>query len=846
MLEMDDGSTMMDRRAFFSAGAGIVAASGAISNPTVAIERLPAGLQVTSLNGKEWQVCDPSRRITAAAEVPGDIFTDLMAAGHIPDPYFRDNNGKVQWVGRTAWIYSRKFNVSPELLSRRFIHLRCNGLDTLAVVHINGKPAGRADNMYRTWEFDVKKLLRPGENSIEIRFNSTNNYASGRAARYKAKTGLLLNAAQAWVRKAPYMWGWDWCRPLLTCGIWRPIELVGFEFRITDVNIQQDLTAPLQAVLHASVEVGGAAPAGMHAEFTVMFNGAAVCREVSTVIGGHSRAALRIDNPQRWWPNGMGPQHLYVVKIDLVSADGRTVESAQRKIGLRTIHYLGAKNGKSVRLAVNGVSFFAKGADWVPPDNIPTRVQPQTLRQYIQDARDCHFNLLRFWGGGYYEPQEQFDACDELGIMVLFEFKFANHFYPVFDEAWLENVRLEVQEQVRRNRHHPCIALWSGNNEIYLFKGFEKLFRDTIGATVIKELPGANYETGSGDPFTSNDIHYWSDWHVINPPAAFSKARGFISEFGMQSFPSPRTVAAYTTPPDRRSLYSPVMVYHERSWGRAGIDAMLRYVNQYFGPTPANFDSALWLTQIMQAYIVGYGVEHWRRQMPESMASLIWQLNDSWPGPTWSMIDWYGRWKAVMYAARRFFSPVLVSAVSSESKDSAELWVTSDLVRDTTGILTWRITDLQGKELAGHTHHIRMPARSSILHKRWTHPDLPRDTPPNNLLIWSSVTTDGEMASRNMHALVAPRDLALVNPGISTSVQAIGRSFRVTVRAAHPALWVWLNLSRTDARYSDNFFHMGSGDTASVNVQPERPMSLADFQAQLQVRTLKDVMQSRD
>ncbi len=832
------------RRDFLTIAAGIVAAAPAVnhnsSTDLTASAHVKPGISL-DLGGNSWTMQQKGKPAVLPAAVPGSQYADLLNNGTIPDPFFRDQNSDVQWAARATWIYRRTFHAGPDLLAKKHVQLVCHGLDTLASVRINGVLAGSADNMYRTWRFDVKGIVKAGENSITIEFAPLGPYAAARAAAYKARHGVMLKATQSWVRKAPYMWGWDWCRPLLTCGIWKPIELVGFDCRIADVKVEQNIQDPIVAKLTVGIVTEGISNAGLDAHVSVLFNGRQITAGHTAIIRRQGTLSLHIPAPEIWWPNGMGPHPLYTIEIELRDSGKTTLDRAERRIGLRTIRYIDKTANHSGQLEVNGVPFFCKGADWIPADNIPSRVTPDILRRFVRDARDCHFNALRFWGGGYYEPQALFDACDEMGILVLFEFKFANHFYPVFDAAWMENVRREVQEQVRLNRHHPCIALWSGNNEIFWFKGFNLLFQTTIGGIVRRELPGASYESGSGDPGGHNDLHYWGAWHVVYPHKSFAAKDGFISEFGIQSFPSPMTVHAYTSPSDRKSIYSKVMVYHERSWGRVGIDGMMQYVNRYFGPTPRDFESAIWLTQIMQAYVVGYGVEHWRRSMPRSMASLIWQLNDSWPGPTWSMIDWYHRWKALMYAARRFFAPVLVSGRQDAKTGAMEIWVTSDRLEPVHGDLVWHTSNLDGEVLDRGNMAILLSPRESRLCHQLNYSALPGHTSMNNLLIWTSVRVNGKTVSENCSFFVAPKELALRDPKVVIHLVALTDRFRVILIARKPALWMWLSLKDCDAEYSDNFFHLAAGHSTVIFVRPAKRLTWDEFRSRLQVRSLRDI-----
>ncbi len=840
-IKADEG---ISRRGFIAIGA-VAAAGATVSSTEMAdghISADPAAVVLQSLGGAHWQVADASvGGASVPAEVPGDIFTDLLRAKRIEDPYFRENNATVQWVGKRIWRYSTSFTPDAALFARKHILLRCHGLDTLADIHLNGSLIGRADNMYRTWEFEVGNHLKRGVNNLEIIFHPTAPYAEAQLKKCQHHPlAKWLKPAQCSVRKAPYMWGWDWCRPLLTCGIWKPIELVGFDARITDLRVEQHLPSDKHAVLNVHTAVEGHYH-GVQASISLSFNGDHLATHSAIITNGHARTSFQISQPQLWWPNGMGPQNLYTVEVEIRRGGQPAIDRSQRRIGLRTVRYLKGDAKFGQHLEVNGVPLFAKGADWIPPDNIPTRITPAIIRRYVRDARECGFNMLRFWGGGFYEDQSQFDACDESGLLVLFEFKFANHFYPVFDPHWLNNVRHEVREQVRLNRHHPCIAIWSGNNEIYWFHGFNKLFKETIGGILKAELPDANYELGSGDPGSKIDLHYWGPWNVIDPPKPFRQAHGFITEFGMQSFPQPATVNAYTAPDDRKDIYSPVMVYHERSFGKFGMQNMLHEVEQYFGPLPKDFDSTLWLSQIAQAYVMGWGVEHWRRQMPRTTCTLIWQLNDSWPGPTWSMIDWYHRWKAIMFASKRFYAPVLVSTETNLTSGGAAIWLSNDRMDKVSGDVHWQLTDTSGRLLhQGHAAVDVPPHTSEMIHH------LPRaevSAHPGPVLIWTQMQADDETLSSNCHFAVAPKSLGLPNPQLQYHVSQTAHDvFSVDVSAQHPALWVWLNLAGVDARYDDNFFHLHPAHTRRITVTPDRAMSLRDFLHRLTLRSVYDLM----
>jgi beta-mannosidase len=415
----------------------------------------------------DWQLSQAGKNDWLPARVPGGAYTDLLAAGKIPDPFYRDNEKSVQWVGDSDWIYRRTFMVTPEVLQNDRVLLRCEGLDTLATIQINGVAAGRADNMFRLWEFNVKSLLRVGENIIEVFFGSPASYFKQRDTDQAPDKWIK---GRAWVRKEPCSYGWDWGPVLPSCGIWKSISLETFnQARLTDVLIRQKhATGKVTLTVTANVERVLAAAQPFKASVTVRLGNESVGETNFTIADAHGRGDLKIEQPKLWWPAGMGEQPLYTVHVELLDADGKTLDSTSRRIGLRELKAVLPQGESPLHFEVNGVPFFAKGANWIPADSFPTRVTPEMSRRYVADAAAVNMNVLRFWGGGYYEDDALFDACDELGICVWLDFKFACGAYPAFDAQFMENVKLEARDNLLRLRHHPCIAVWCGNNEISL------------------------------------------------------------------------------------------------------------------------------------------------------------------------------------------------------------------------------------------------------------------------------------------------------------------------------------------------------------------------------------------
>ena len=786
--------------------------------------------------GGAWNFHQADKTEEIPAQVPGSVFLDLMRAQKIPNPFVGDNEKKVQWVGETGWVYRREFNVSPALLKRQFVRLRCEGLDTLATVKLNGQTLGQTDNMFRRWEFDAKPLLKSGANQLEIRFDSTfpldgPEQKSGVRGRY--------------IRKAPYHYGWDWGPTLVDAGIWKPIELLAYDgARLGDIGITQDHSRAGSVALTvksalADLRNGAQDSAGLRARVTVSMGGKTLASDVQNVANGRATSVISIANPQLWWPNELGAHPLYNVSIQLLQG-AQTLDSATRRIGLRTIALLPASAGRAVQLSVNGVPFFAKGSNWIPSDSFAPRVTSAKLRAYVAAAAASHMNMLRFWGGGYYEEDALFDACDENGILVWQDFKFANNWYPSADPIWMDNVRAEVGQQIERLHTHPSIAVWCGNNEIAVsagdawFDGYHQLFGDLIGGAVHEKLPDAVYTLAS--PGLGDD-HYWGVYHVGQPFEAYRGVHGFISEFGMQSFLEPRSTESFTVAADRASTDTAVMNAHQKGKGNATI---LAYIRSNFR-APKDFEGTLWLSQIMQGYGVGIGVESWRREMPRSSGSLIWQLDDCWPVASWAAIDYYGRPKALQFLTRRLYNPVLVSGLANAQSGRTGLWLTNDLRQPVSGILRWQVTDSAGNSLRAGTIKTAIAPQSSREVQSLELGDLLQTHGIGDLLVWLDFGSGAaQTSSQNLLFFGKPKSLKLLDPQIATQIKRDGNSFLVTLRARHPALWSWVTLAGSDATVDDNFVHLGANAPRTIRVTPVRPMTLAQFQGQLRVQSLFD------
>ena len=812
---------------------------------------LPSRVLILDLGGTDWTLQQVGQSEKLPAQVPGDHYSDLLRAGKIPDPYYRDNNKAVQWAAQTGWIYRTTFEATPQQLAMKTVELVCHGLDTFATVTLNGTVLGSTNNMFRTWVYDVKQALKPGSNDLEIQFQPVPDQAQTNAwseAYLKMHPNVLPDDVQqqskvrasmhnrswGWIRKAPYQWGWDWCRPILTMGIWKGIELRAYNSRLANLAVVQHHDSDGSVRLDVTADLAGLPPAGGQVSVRLLEEGAPINQLVADLAAA---LTLTVPQPKLWWPNGLGEQNLYTVEVQLLDASGTVLDTMRKRIGLRQFEAVPKTGEVAYTLKVNGQPFFVKGADMIPPDNLLARITPAVLRSYMQDAATCNFNFIRLWGGGFYEDDALFDACDELGLALMFEFKFANVSYSSFDEKFIANVKAELEDQILRVRHHPSIAIWSGNNEIRSYVGYPELFDQVIGGAVRQLAPGQPYQQSSGGA-VAPDYHDWGLGHGSNPFSRYAQNHGFIAEFGVQSYLEPASTRTFATDADLAAgVDSPILHYHELS----AQDEILKQVLRYFGKVPEKIDDVFWLSQIVQAFGLRFGVEHWRRDWPHSTAALIWQYNDSWPGQTWSMIDYYHRWKASQYHARHMFAPVLVSGDVAADEGKVDIHVINDRLKGGKAALSWRLATTDGKVLRHNETTIQLPANGTRLAESVVLSDAEKAAGLPNLLLWMTVTPEGGAAETNLSFFALPGQLTLPTPSIQAKVAGAGTQFSVTLESAQPALWTWINLPKDpDSRYSDNFVHLEPGTPVTINVKCEREQSAADLQAQLAVRSVRE------
>ena len=767
-----------------------------------------------SLNNEDWKFKQENKQNWLPAKIPGTVHTDLLANKVIENPFYGSNEKKLQWIENENWNYKTSFIISNSEINFKNIELEFNGLDTYASVFLNGKLILEANNMFRTWKIPVKEYLVKGENSLEIKFKSAVFEGKNQAKKLKY---TLPGDEKVFTRKAQYQYGWDWGPRFVTAGIWKNVNL-NFWNNVTIENVTfnqlelNDEKAVLEFTTNIKADKVGTIQLKIN-EIVKTFN---LKKGLNKV-----RLNYEIQNPKRWWTNGLGEANLYSFEISLI--DNKNIISSKKlNIGLRTIELIQEKDniGTSFYFKLNGIPVFMKGANYIPDDSFMPRVSDSIYKARVKDAVDANMNMLRIWGGGIYADNAFYDECDKKGILVWQDFMFACAMYPG-DEGFLDNVKQEVIDNVNRLQNHPSLAIWCGNNEndegwknwgwqkqynytetdsTKIWNDYEKLFHQLIPKTLDSLLPSnkniywpssPSIGWGRKESMTQGDSHYWGVWWGKEPFEIYEEKVGrFMIEYGFQGMPNLETFKNFTTN-EELNLNSEAVKSHQKH--PIGYETINEYMVRDF-VVPKVFEDYIYVSQLLQAAGMKTAIEAHRRAKPFCMGTLYWQFNDCWPVTSWSSVDYFGNWKAFHYQVKRSYENLLLSV--QEENDSYKIYIVNDNLENTSGDLSIKNIDFSGKILLENNVKVNVKPNSSEVYYTILKKDISKNNLKNSLLKieFNSVTKEYYFAK--------PKDLKLPKPAISiTKIDDLTIEITSTVLAKN----VYLSTNE-NAHFSDNYF----------------------------------------
>lgn len=770
-----------------------------------------------------WTVTDlTAGDAPVPATVPGCVHTALQAAGRFGDFAAPATESATAWIGEHDWAYHGTFSLPATFFSEGRIELVAERIDPLGTLFVNGARVGETDNAFRTWRWSVGEHLKTGHNRIEVRLASPmgaiRRAAGSDVQRDDTRVAQHVSAI-GWLRRMACNHGWDWAPRFPTLGVGAlRLERVP-DRRLTDVHFRQFHQNDGSVVLNAQVTCLGI---GSDERIDLRING-----EVRATAAPGDKLSTRIPNPSLWWPRGLGGQPLHEVAVELKDARGNILDTARRRIGFRRIELAQEADrfaiGRSFSFIVNGHPVFAKGANWVPADLFPHRLNRTDLELLLRTAVDTHMNMIRVWGGGIYESTAFYELCDELGLLVWQDFMFSSAIYPAYDDAFLQNVAAEAQEQIARLRHHACLALWCGNNEIeHNFVGsrwgkerrlwtdtvmarrdYDRLFREVLGGSVAQCDPDTPYISASPhDPVDptrwpgdqAGDNHYWDAWFWGVPFASQRSSRHrFVSEFGFQSLPGPAQLQAWgldlSGPPHAPAVLAR-LAHHQRCKG--ADDLLRRYVERECGGPGASLRAYAWRTQFVQGLALQSGVDHWRASGGRTRGALIWQLNDIWPSVSWSLLDAQRKPKLSLTMLRLAFAPLALVAFEDVGAQTMRLVALSDRIDPVTADVRWTVYTTGGNPLESRVESgLTLPPDGScfdlgtieLLHHARAAGG------PGQIFVHYELLVANEVVFENCAFLVRPKEVVQPSLPVLTPLQTPGVD-GLLLTTDVPAFWV--------------------------------------------------------
>lgn len=781
--------------------------------------------------GKEnWKFRKKGDAKWSSASVPGTVHTDLFRNKMILDPFFGTNEKELQWIENEDWEYETLFAVSAKDFENENIELQFGGLDTYAEVFLNGKSVLKADNMFRTWKIEVKKYLKSGENKLQVVFQSA--VKRGKKAAKKLSY-TLPGDEKIFTRKAQYQYGWDWGPRFVTAGIWKKVQLHFWNSAtIENVKYEQKSLSDEKAELIFDVSVN----CQKEGNYLLKINEKS---EFFPLEKGKNnlKVGYEIRSPKRWWSNGLGEAYLYPFSVSL--SEGTIVlDNKALNVGLRTIELIQEKDnlGKSFYFKLNGVPVFMKGANYIPPDSFLSKASDSVYKSIVKNAVDANMNMLRVWGGGVYADDTFYNECDKNGILVWQDFMFACAMYPG-DEAFLDNVKQEVIDNVNRLQNHPSLAIWCGNNEsdegwhnwgwqkqykysekdsAKIWQDYKKLFHELIPKTLDSILPreknlywpsSPSIGWGRKESMLQGDSHYWGVWWGMEPFEIYKKKVGrFMSEYGFQGMPDMKTFKTSANENDL-NLISEAVKNHQKH--PTGYQTIQTYMERDY-KVPKKFEEYVYVSQLLQAEGMKTAIEAHRRAKPYCMGTLYWQLNDCWPVTSWSSVDYLGNWKAFHYQVKRSYGQVLISV--NEEDNLYKVYIVNDELKPKKGILQLELVDFNGNILWKSASEIQVEANTSKVYVTIDKKELENFNHKETVLSAKINFFDGEAVSA-LYYFVKPKDLELKQPKIF-----ITRLDENTIEVTTDVLAKNVFLSSDKGKFSDNYFDLLSGEKKIIRL----------------------------
>jgi beta-mannosidase len=785
------------------------------------------------------------------AQVPGDIHVDLMKAKVIEEPLFGENAKSCEWMENKDWWYSRTFRVDQNFIQDR-VELCFEGLDTIADVWLNGQYLGRSVNAFVPWTVDVTKVIRPGENLLVVRVNCGIHWAMTQdlSKYYGGEEVKPKELSRIFLRRAQFSVGWDWAPRLMTTGIWRSVKLRSYKIlALRSVFLMTHLVGN-DAKVKVQIEAECFADEGQEVIFDMRLSGdgkTVVKQLESTLMPGYNLVSTQflIEKPRLWWPNGYGEPYLYDFTCNVVSSNDEILDSASFKYGIREVDLveepISKDEGQSFTIIINGKKVFCKGADWVPADSIMARVTPEKYERLIQEAAECNFNMLRVWGGGIYEDDAFYEACDRYGIMIWQDFMFACSYIPDDREDFISEVAREIELIIKRLRNHPCIVLWCGNNENqWIFQAVRKR-RPFYGRLVYHELmpklcarldPSRPYWPSS--PYGGLDVnserlgdrHSWDIYLGRKDESRvhykdFRTDRGkFITEFGWLAPPVMDTLKR-CLPPDELWYGSPSWNFHNNTFERNAIRYALKV---HFGKDveKLSLEELLILSQVFQAEAYRYVINHFRRRKYRTSGVLFWCFNDCWGATSsWSIVDYYLNRKISFYTVKRAFAPIMVSF--QEEDNGLSIWLVNDTLDPIYGELEygWGYFNAENVRVLGR-ELITVAANVSQKLIHLLLPELPEEE-RRNRYYWVRFNKNGKIVSED-HFFMAPwRDLNFAPVNIEYMLEDLGNeAWALKVKSDKFAWMVEVKSDNFDIAVSDNYFNLFPKESYEIIVKGQR------------------------